>query len=63
MQNLIISIIVLLVCEVFGLVSFSHPHSVWFDSSRVGLIVGFVAWFANFLPFMILQPMYQDLPL
>ena len=26
------------------------PCSVWFNSARVGLIVGFVAWFVNYFP-------------
>jgi len=37
--------------------------SVWFDSARVGLIVGFVAWFANFFPILFLQSRFNTLSL
>lgn len=39
------------------------PPSVWFDSSRVGLIVGFVAWFVNYFPFLFLPGRYETLSL
>ena len=38
-------------------------YSVWFDSSRVGFIVGFVAWFVNYFPFLFLATRYDDLSL
>ncbi len=40
-----------------------HPHSVWFDSARVGLLVGFLAWFLTYLPWLFLDDEYDGMPL
>ena len=37
--------------------------SVWFNSARVGLIVGFVAWFINYFPFLFIPQRYTRLSL
>ena len=37
--------------------------SVWFNSARVGLIVGFVVWFVNYFPFLFIPQNYSRLNL
>ena len=37
--------------------------SVWFNSARVGLVVGFVAWFVNYFPFLFIPQNYTRLTL
>ena len=44
-----------------SLISYSFMISVWFSSARVGLIVGFIAWFANFFPFLFLFMRYRSI--
>ena len=37
--------------------------SVWFNSARVGQIVGFVAWFVNYFPFLFIPQNYSRINL
>ena len=37
--------------------------SVWFNSARIGLIAGFLAWFMNYFPFVFILLRYDNLPL
>ena len=54
-------IFVFLIFYIASMISFSFFVSVWFSSARVGLIIGFMAWFANFFPFLFLVMRYKSL--
>ena len=47
------------VLYIVSLISFSFLISVWFDSARLGLVVGFIAWFGSFCPFIFLIFRYR----
>ena len=38
-------------------------YSVWFNSSRLGMIAGFVFWFLTYFPHLFLAQFYDTLPL
>jgi ATP-binding cassette subfamily A (ABC1) protein 3 len=44
-------------------VSFCFFLSVWFNSARIGLLVGFLGWFVNYLPYVFVPGRYQTLSL
>ena len=37
--------------------------SVWFNVARVGLLVGFLGWFINYLPYFFISPRYSMISL
>lgn len=39
------------------------PGSVWFNSAQVCFVVGFLAWFINYIPSLLLALRYSDLSL
>ncbi len=49
------------VLYLISMISFAFLVSVWFTSARVGLIIGFIAWFANFFPFLFLFMRYRSI--
>lgn len=56
-------ILIFLILFICSMISFCFFISVWFDSSRVGFIVGFVAWFVNYFPFLFIPMRYETLGL
>ena len=56
-----ILLFVFFILYVISLICFSFLISVWFSSARVGLIIGFITWFANFFPFLFLVMRYRSI--
>ncbi len=46
---------------IISMISFSFLVSVWFNSARVGILVGFIAWFGSFCPFLFLVFRYRSI--
>ena len=40
-----------------------YMYSVWFNTARVGLVVGLLGWFLNFLPYLFVPARYDTLSL
>ncbi|CAI8053623.1 ATP-binding cassette sub-family A member 3 [Geodia barretti] len=44
-------------------ITFCFFLSVWFNSARIGLLIGFLGWFVNYLPYIFVPGRYQTLSL
>ena len=53
-------IFIFFILYIASMISFSFFVSVWFNSARVGLIVGFITWFGSFCPFLFLVFRYRS---
>ncbi|CAI7992152.1 ATP-binding cassette sub-family A member 2 [Geodia barretti] len=56
-------LLIFFILYIVSFISFCFFLSVWFNTARVGLLVGFLGWFMNYVPYLFVPGQYNNLDL
>ncbi|CAI7993840.1 ATP-binding cassette sub-family A member 3, partial [Geodia barretti] len=56
-------LLIFFILYIISFISFCFFLSVWFNTARVGLLVGFLGWFMNYVPYLFVPGQYNNLDL
>jgi ATP-binding cassette subfamily A (ABC1) protein 3 len=56
-------LLIFFILYIVSFISFCFFLSVWFNTARVGLLVGFLGWFMNYVPYLFVPGQYDNLDL